>query len=399
MNKLNVFILEDDIFQRNIIKSILKKLEIGHIAEFGNGKEAYNFLKTTDIQFDVFILDLNVPGYDGLKFLEEAIKIVSVKNVLIVSSMQEDVLKSVDTYAESIKGINFSICQKPIVPMVFLTILDEIMREKAKTVFSGKTSSLTAKEFSEKEILDGIEKEEFFPLYQPQINLLTGKTTGLEALARWKNKIYGTVPPYKFIPLIEQSDNETKKAFTFLMLKKVANDIISLRKLGYNDIKVALNIFLSILELEDFCDKFASIVKEFDIEKNIVIEVTESGISSAKATLSYSLSRLRIKGIEISLDDFGTGYASLLQLASLPFTEIKVDRSFVKNINEDEKNSKIVKMSKLLAEELGLRIIAEGCENEKEVAKLVDLGIGIAQGYYFSKPVGFEKMVNFISVN
>ncbi|BBB32894.1 two-component system response regulator [Thermotomaculum hydrothermale] len=398
---LKVIIVEDDRFQRMVLKSMLKHFSVEEVVEFDNGKSAHDFFKKLDNEYDILFLDLNLPGYDGLKLLDFLQENKFIKNIVVLSGAGEDVLKSVKSYVSSNHFNILNVLKKPIAGHEFVLVIDNVVQNKLKKMEDSQKKRFEVAEssLSIADIEKAIKNREFVAFFQPQIDLETNKVVGAEALARWMHPELGLIPPYKFIPVLESSPLQIKKSFTYLMLERAIETLDRLNEIdSFEEFKISVNVFISLFENESMCDRIASwfnLLKR-NYMKNIVFEVTESGLSRDKKMLNYSLTRLRLKGFELSLDDFGTGYSSLKQLAESPFTELKIDRAFVANIHNDKKNFTIAKMAAMLGRELNLKVIAEGCEVEKEVDVLKNLNVDVAQGYFFAKPMPFYEFKDFV---
>lgn len=235
-----------------------------------------------------------------------------------------------------------------------------------------------------------IEKNEFIMHYQPQVNLLDGKIKSFEALIRWNNRKFGFVSPAQFIPLAE----ETGLIIPIgeWVIHTVCEQLSIWRKKGFEDIRVAINI--SPKQLLD--PNLPTIIKKALLfyhlpPSSIEIEVTEGAMEDTRNALSM-LQRLKELGIVISVDDFGTGYSSLNYLKRFPIDIIKIDQSFVKEIQVNEKDAAITKTIINLAHNLGMEVIAEGVEESDQVQFLISAQCLKAQGFYFSRPVSADEI-------
>lgn len=247
----------------------------------------------------------------------------------------------------------------------------------------------------QRELRTAIERDELSMVYQPQVSASTNKTIGVEALVRWHNKELGTVPPNDFIPIAESIGlmNELGK---FITLRAIREIEAVCSQVG--PIRLAINV--SVQQL--LTDGFFEFVQE-EINRNIndklalMLEVTESIFIEDLKLAIHILQRFSDIGVEISLDDFGTGYSSLSLLASLPIDELKIDKSFVDQIEGDEKTQNLVRSIITIGRDLKLSILAEGVEEEAQLAMLSQLGCDLIQGYYYSKPLKKADLIEFLS--
>jgi EAL domain-containing protein (putative c-di-GMP-specific phosphodiesterase class I) len=220
-------------------------------------------------------------------------------------------------------------------------------------------------------------------VYQPKIDLKTRKLAGFEALIRWSHPKHGPISPADFIPLAEESDViddlTSWVAHQALGQAKIWSD------LGF-DGSMALNISARNLNKVQFPDMLAEICAHHRLTTDrVVVEITETA-SQQILKLLDTLARLRLKGFRLALDDFGIGFSSMAQLQQLPFSEIKVDRSFVGKMVEAEDCLIITRAIINLGHELGLEVVAEGVESAAALEKLVQLGCDAAQGFHIGRP-------------
>ncbi|HHV39318.1 MAG TPA: EAL domain-containing protein [Tepidimicrobium sp.] len=237
--------------------------------------------------------------------------------------------------------------------------------------------------------------DEFYLVYQPQIDLETNKIIALEALARWNNEELGMVSPLRFIRVAESS--QLIVPLGEWILTQACKFMRSLEDRGISGIKVAVNISIVQLLREDFTKQLLKIVEETGIEpENLELEITESNFIGNYEIINRKLDKLRKMGISISLDDFGTGYSSLARLEKLNIDVLKIDKSFIDNIRSSDQEDVLIRSIILLANQLGLRVVAEGVETHEQKEYLAAEACDIVQGYLFSKPVPEKKAVELI---
>ncbi len=247
----------------------------------------------------------------------------------------------------------------------------------------------------EKAIGRALECNCFTLLYQPQIDLKSGKVVGLEALLRIDASLIGPISPMEFMPVAEESELAVK--IGRWVFKKVCRQLAEWEREGMKGMKVAVNFTRRQLIDENFIHFAIETVKEYGIDpKQLEIEVTE-------ATYMYFLEHdhdhveaLRKEGFRLSIDDFGTGYSSLSNLKNLILEKLKIDQSFIDNILTDESERAIVYAAVALAHALGLRVVAEGVEKEAQKELLEKIGCDEIQGYFFSHPCKPEEITKFL---
>ncbi len=243
-----------------------------------------------------------------------------------------------------------------------------------------------------------IENEEFVLYYQPQYDFDTGKIYGFEALIRWVSPTRGFVSPGVFIGAAEKS--RLIVPIGIWALKESANFAKEVVALGYEDICISVNVSVIQLSEEDFVKSVLDTLAETGVNfKNIKIEITESVMMESIEVNLAKIRELVDAGIKIALDDFGTGYSSLTYLKRIPIQLLKIDKSFVDTILDDNENKEIITSIIDLAHNIKIKVVAEGVEEKTQLLWLKQRGCNICQGYYSGKPVPREKAIEQLSVN
>lgn len=243
----------------------------------------------------------------------------------------------------------------------------------------------------DKEIRNAIENNELYLEYQPQVSSKDGKIIGLEALIRWRNDRLGIVSPDKFIPIAEES--EVILEIDKWVISEVCKVSEILQDEGYNNVTISANVSAKHFVNDDIVDLVLGCINKNNVDPKLLkIEITESSLIKNVSAVKQILARFKEIGIRISMDDFGKGYSSLNILTSLPIDEVKIDMELIKNILYNNKKKKIVNLILELAHDLNLSVVAEGIEIEEEKLFLEKMGCDYFQGYYFSKPIGLDKV-------
>ena len=237
---------------------------------------------------------------------------------------------------------------------------------------------------SEQGLAAAIDAKALFLVYQPKISLTTGDVLGYEGLARWRHAQHGVIFPDQFIPLAENSAliDRLTDAIVDIGLEQIA-------AWGHaSSASLALNLSGKNLGDLSFADRLAGLCAKLDVApERLVLELTESSTMADPVGAMDILTRLRLKGFHLAIDDFGTGYSSLRQLARLPFSELKIDKSFVMETHQSAEARTIVKSVIVLAHNLGLKAVAEGVEDGETLRLLIEWGCDVAQGYHIAKPL------------
>ena len=247
------------------------------------------------------------------------------------------------------------------------------------------------------ELRAAIEQNELVLHYQPKINLRTRSCDRVEALVRWNHPQRGLIPPDQFIPLAEQTG--LIKPLTRWVLGAAIRQCRAWRDNGL-DIAVGVNLSMRNLHDPELVGLVSQLLSSNDVLPSALkVEVTESALMTDPQRALDSMAKLRAIGVEEAIDDFGTGHASLSYLKQMPVREIKLDRSFVRDMRTDRNDYMIVRSTIELAHDLGLRVIAEGVEDRATLDLLAELGCDLAQGYYMSRPLPERDLRHWLSAD
>lgn len=242
----------------------------------------------------------------------------------------------------------------------------------------------------EHELKSAITNNELYIVYQLQVDAVKNKIVGLEALLRWESSKFGSVSPVEFIPIAEQSGIIIE--IGDWVLEKVCNKIYEWKQKEYKFNTISINISPVQIKESDFKNKIIKSCKENKISlKLLELEITEGTLMKLDKEKIEDLNELISKGIKISIDDFGTVYSSLNYLTVLPVNTLKIDKSFIDNI-EDLKNKAVIDCILSLSKTLNYKVIAEGVETKEQLESLINSGCNIIQGYYFGKPVSESQI-------
>jgi len=239
-----------------------------------------------------------------------------------------------------------------------------------------------------------IESDQLVLCYQPVINLQTHRVSGVEALARWHHPKHGLLYPDEFIPLAEQTG--LIRTLTLWVLTRATEQSREWSRTGI-ELRVAVNLSVRNLHDTHFPEQVANIIASGGVQlSRLRLEITETAIMSDPARALEILNHMGAMGVKISIDDFGTGYSSLSYLKQLPVDELKIDKSFVMGITEDDNDAVIVRSTIDLAHNIGLKVVAEGVENQTVYNLLSGLHCDAAQGYYMSEALSADELVEWL---
>jgi len=230
--------------------------------------------------------------------------------------------------------------------------------------------------------------------YQPTIDLNRKRVCGVEALIRWQHADQGLILPDKFIPEAEQTP--LIEPLTLWVLNDVLRTCRN-RFSKLDDLRVSINLSARNLNDPELPDMIAGLLSHWGIEPGVLIlEITESALMIDRRRAMDTLNRLHQMGLGVSIDDFGTGYSSLAYLSKLPVDELKIDRSFITQLENNPGNASIVESTIQLAHHLGMRVVAEGVETQAELDMLNAYGCDMVQGYLFSQPLVIDQFLDWL---
>jgi diguanylate cyclase (GGDEF)-like protein/PAS domain S-box-containing protein len=272
-------------------------------------------------------------------------------------------------------------------------------KNRGRNNFQFYSSDLNKKAISqlkiESELKKALIKNEFSLNYQPKVDIKSGQIIGFEALLRWKNPKLGNIPPRDFIPLAEETGmiiqiGEWVLRNACIQNKKWIDE-------GYPSLLVAVNLSAKQFNHSNIVDTVKNILNDTELSpKNLELEITESTIMENPDSVIKMLKELKELGISLSIDDFGTGYSSLNYLKKFPIDSLKIDKTFIDDLEHSKDDASIIKATISLAHNLNLKVIAEGVENEYQLKFLRENKCDIIQGYYYSRPLFYEDISKFL---
>lgn len=329
------------------------------------------------------ILDLNLPGHDGVELLRQLADVASAPQILLMSGMDRKVM----SYTHEL-GAHHGLKMLGILPKPVL--LEDLEARLASALIPVARVDAQALE-------RGLANNELTPFFQPKASLAESgawQITGVEALVRWQHPDLGLVMPEDFIPLAEQTGlidplTETVIAQSLRQVKLWRGRRLKL--------SCAVNLSPGLVADIELPDRIAEKLELYDLDGSALnLELTESATLVNPTRTMDVLTRLRVKGVGLSLDDFGTGFSSLTQLYQMPFDELKIDKSVVMDIPHSREANTMVGSLIDLAHNLGLSVCAEGVETRAALDLLAALGCDDCQGYYISRPLPARDIESFV---
>ena len=327
----------------------------------------------------IVVLDLQMPDIDGIELLRELAAQDCQAHIVLISGMDSRVLSTAEHLGKSL-GLNMlgAMC-KPI-------MLEDLEAVLEKAASSGR--SVTASDLQL-----ALELGQIQVYYQPKARRIASgwRVDAAEALVRWRHPKYGIMLPNEFIPLAESSG--VIGPLTDFVFREVANQIREWGEEGH-DYKVAVNCSVALINDLHFPDRLAGFLKDAGVDPSmVVVELTESAAMLDPQLTMDILTRLRLKNFGLSVDDFGTGFSSLTQLYRMPFNELKIDSSFVREMVNDAEAQTIVETLVVMAKKLGMQVCAEGVESSEALALLGEMNCDSVQGFLISPAVPPQRFV------
>jgi len=390
--ELSVLVIEDDEFLRNTISLQLQSLGINRVVMAADGLQALRCLQECP-PFGLVISDLCLPGIDGVELLRATAECQQQAALVLMSSKDQKVLSAASGVARA-RGLRvLGTLGKPVTRAslrALLTLLEPVPVAVAAPARAGTRPAIDPDS-----IRVALDRDEILMHAQPKLAIASGELAGVEMLARWQSPLYGNVPPDLFIEVAER--HGLMERLTEVVLRKSLRACRDWTREGLVT-SVAVNFSAGALHHLDLPDVIGRMLAEVGVApEQLVIEITETAtIQNHLHTLDV-LTRLRLQGIGLAIDDFGCGYATLQQLKEIPFTELKVDRSFVHAATTDRAASSIVKNCIDLAHQLGLIAVAEGVETRRDWELVAALGCDVAQGYYLSRPFPVDQLAPWLA--
>ncbi|NCE94037.1 bifunctional diguanylate cyclase/phosphodiesterase [Pseudomonas sp. L13] len=276
-----------------------------------------------------------------------------------------------------------------------MTLAKSRSRNRYQFYIASVDSEMRRRRELEKDLRDALSREQLHLVYQPQISYRDHQVVGVEALLRWQHPEHGLVPPDLFIPLAEQ--NGTIIPIGEWVLDQACRQLREWHDQGFTALRMAVNLSTVQLHHTELPRVVNNLMQIYRLPpRSLELEVTETGLMEDISTAAQHLLSLRRSGALIAIDDFGTGYSSLSYLKSLPLDKIKIDKSFVQDLQDDDDDATIVRAIIQLGKSLGMQVIAEGVETAEQEAYVISEGCHEGQGYHYSKPLQARELSAYL---
>lgn len=383
MNYFHVLVISNNAQLRGQIGSSLRSAYPDCSCQSITGSQALTFLNVRP--WDYIICDSDALEITGLQVIDALAELGSTAQLLIMQPLPSPIFEAIEAHAVGKK-----------VSLRLLNTASSTLQQVKKNILSdfpanntGDSSATDAVDFTQTSPLECL--EQIVAYYQPQISIGSGRLYGAEALARWDLKELGVFGPLNILPVLKTAP--LREALWERMLDHATD---TLKRLQGAELNIAVNICADIARSVTWSEDLAQRFQRSNIRtQNFTVEITESPLHDAHSWLTGTVAQLRLRGFNCAIDDFGTGFSSLQRLATTPFNKLKIDKGFVQRARSSSVGKKLLNNTVMLAHDLGLLVIAEGIETEEDYERAGELGIDIAQGYYFAKPMPFNDFMKY----
>ena len=397
MGKL--LILDDEV---TIAQTVATIADLAGLAARITTSPAEFFRQLVEWQPTHIALDLVMPEMDGVQVMAELARRGCRARIIITSGVGSRVLDAAGRSAAE-HGLRIAgMLAKPFSPAALRALLlDPDAGFEARSAGRAPGRATRDIQLSPDHLRRALAERQLYLVYQPQIDCSTGAVAGFEALARWAHPEIGTIMPDRFIPMAESAglvDDLTDQVLELGLAWLSRWFPNGIRGSAGSEVTLSVNMSAGTLGDRDFVEDALRACKRHAIDPSrLILELTETSAMHDPVASLDQLTRMRMKSFQLSIDDFGTGFSSMLQLARLPFSEIKVDKSFVMTAMQSMESRAVVRSVLDLGASLGLRTVAEGVEDSATLEFLKGIGCDIAQGYFISRPIPGDDVPGWIA--
>jgi EAL domain-containing protein (putative c-di-GMP-specific phosphodiesterase class I)/CheY-like chemotaxis protein len=377
---LHILVAEADKAQRLALREMLGQLGANRVTEAPDGASALRYFQNGFTPpADIAIVDLDLPGMDGLELIRNLATLDCATRLVVTGKQPPALMFSIETLAQDYGLDLLGTIAKPVTPPKLKAVLDNYVPPKAPP------ANESWPRFTFNDIGIGLQKRQFEPFFQPKIELATGQVKGLEVFARWRHPEYGVLTPAAFIHALEENNR-----IDFLDWTMIEQSLECCRR--FHDqgtpISISINVAPETLAHPNFIRQITACINRHHLMPDYVtFEMPESSVLTSDPNFIERLVRLRMMGFGLAIDDYGTGRSNLQLLARIPFSELKIDRSFVDGASKKLALGTVLKSCLGLAHNLNRMSVAVGVETRQDWDFLQGLGCTYAQGYHIANPM------------
>lgn len=387
---MNVLIVDHKPAQHRALEHRLNAMGVQDVVHAGNATQALQLLEDTNCPFDLIIADLAMGSMDGIGLMRALASCPCRAPLAVVGNLDTSVERAIHSLATALDYPLAGFIGNPLHNTGLGHIFENIAAPR-KHLECAHNAVARPAEYTLESILNGLELGQLQVVFQPIVASRSLLLSSIEALPVWNHPQHVLVQASDFVPVLERAGEAHR--LTEMVVRKTVQ---ALRRLGDHGIETRANINLSLADLQhnDLLATVKSVATQCRIPaRRIGFEITEtSGIREQSTTLEM-LSRLRLQGFGLSLDHFGSGHSSLQSLDRLPVNEIKIDASYVADINNNSLHRKLVKSMIDLGRHVGATVVATGVENDQQCQYLTQLGCPLLQGNFIDEPMSTERLI------
>ncbi len=376
---VTILALDDEPFMLKLLARMLTNMGFTSVTLCDNGHTALDQIDDVNVRPNLILLDLNMPGMDGIEFVRHLVERHYSGSLILISGEDERMLQAAEKLVQAHRIQVLGHLRKPVKPEVLSALLEKWTPPALDNL------PVTKKVYGADEVYAAIGSGQLVNYYQPKVAVATAAVVGVETLVRWRHPVDGIILPDQFIGVAEAHgliNDLTRTVLTSALTQAKAWQEAGLA------LRVAVNISMDNLMSLDFVDFVTELATKAGVPpQGVVLEVTESRLMQDTRAPLEILTRLRLKRFHLSIDDFGTGHSSLAQLRDIPFDELKIDQGFVHRAWNDETLRAMYDASLALARQLGMEVVAEGVEDRNDWDLLQRTGCDLAQGSFISIPM------------
>ncbi|MES2237595.1 MAG: EAL domain-containing response regulator [Pseudomonadota bacterium] len=384
---VHILVIDDDADVGEFIFTVAQSMNFRCTAT----TNAVEFMAALNPEVTLVMVDLIMPDMDGVELLRWLGQQQCKAGILLMSGLDKRVLETAEVLGGSLGLAVVGRLQKPF----RLTELEKMLASHTTTGAASLSPQRPPIAITANDLQRAIDRNEFVLHYQPQVDIATGRVVGLEALVRWQHPELGLVFPDSFIGKAESFGLIDQLGWLVVHRGLAEFPRFALKDGSFPTL--SLNVSAHSLTDLKFPDTYVALTKKYGVPpESTILEITESGLIENLSSALDILMRLRMKRVQLSIDDFGTGYSMMQQLRNVPATELKIDKSFVHEMQEKDGARVVVQKTIEIGHELGMKVLAEGVEIAEQLEFLRANNCDLAQGYFFSRPLAVLDLLAWL---
>ncbi len=385
-----ILLVDDDPFMLNLQSHMLRRMGYERLTAVSSALTAMDLLRQGGVDPDIVVCDLNMPGMDGVEFLQALNAGLFSGAVILLSGEGVRIMHTVQKLLGGGRLKVLGALEKPARADDLRTLLSHWRppagpaRPPADAISIGPEALVRA-----------AQEAQWVLHYQPKVNLQSGAVTGVESLVRWQHPTHGLVYPDAFIHVAEE--HGIIGALTDWVFREALRQLALWHTMNL-PLQMAINVSMESLRTTGFAAHVGALVRDAGVSpQDVTLEITESRLMSPSPEPLENLVRLRMQRLGLSIDDFGTGHSSLAQLRDVPFNELKIDRGFVHGARSNQIIRPMLEGSIGIGKRLGMLCVAEGVESEEDWHLLRAIDCDLAQGYFIGQPMPAAQLPAWVA--